>query len=83
MAVSPRESMRSRPDLKLFDVAGEIDIEVGVVVEVDDEDFVLRVGILDQRQRRGFHRLAFFPHAAAVIDHRGPWRPEDLRGGIL
>ena len=31
---------------QLFDVAGEFLIQKRVVVEIDDEDFVLRVGLL-------------------------------------
>src|ERR1035437_10638446 len=43
-------------------------VQEGRVVEVDDEDLVFGVGILDQRQRRGFHPGALVPHAAAVVD---------------
>ena len=55
-----------------LDVAGEglavRIVQESLVVEIDDEDLVVGVGILDQRQRRGFHLGALIPHAAAVVD---------------
>ncbi len=58
--------------LQLADIVGEILIlgivQVGRVVEVDDEDFIVAVGSFDQRERSGFYLLQFIAHAAAVID---------------
>ena len=45
-------------------------VEVILVVEIDDESFVLRIAGLDERQRRGIHLRALFAHAAAVVDHQ-------------
>ena len=60
--------------LQLADVVGEIlvlgIVQVGRVVEVDDEDLVVAVGSLHQRQRGGLHLLQLVAHAAAVIDHQ-------------
>jgi hypothetical protein len=45
-------------------------VDVRVVVEIDDEDFVVGIGVLHQRQGRGFHAGALGPHAAAVVDNQ-------------
>src|SRR5262249_36522352 len=54
------------------DVAGEIlaagVVEVGLVVEVDDERLVVRVGAFDERECGGFDFGALVFHAAAVVD---------------
>ena len=60
--------------LHFVDIAGEIlavrVVEIGIVVEIHDEDFVVGVGILHQREGRGFHAGALGPHAAAVVDNQ-------------
>ena len=45
-------------------------VQVRGVVEVDDEDLVVAVGILNQRQRGGFDLFELVAHAAAVVDHQ-------------
>ena len=58
--------------LHFVDVAGEIvvGVEIIVVVEIDDEGFVLRIAGFTKRQRGGVHLRALVAHAAAVVDHQ-------------
>ena len=51
------------------EVAGEIvlGVQIVVVVEIDDEAFVLRIGGLDERKRRRIHLRPLVPHAAAIV----------------
>ena len=68
-----------------LDVAGQGDIQIRVVIEIDDEHLVLRVGSSHQIERSALHSLPFFPHAAAVVDddaerNRNILAAEDLDG---
>ncbi len=44
-------------------------IEIVLVAEIDDEDFVLGVAGPDQIQRGLIHLLSFFAHGARIVDH--------------
>ncbi len=61
--------MRAKPLLHFVNVVGEGHIEKGIVIEIDDEYFVLRIGFAHHRQGRGFYACALGAHAAAVVDH--------------
>jgi hypothetical protein len=45
-------------------------VDIGVVVEIHDENFVVGIGVFHQRQGRGLHAAAFGPHAAAIVDNQ-------------
>ena len=74
MAVPPRASIRasavSSSAMSLVKSLSFGIVQVGGVVEVDDEDLVVAVGVLHQRQRRGLHLVQLVAHAAAVVDHQ-------------
>ncbi len=53
----------------LLDVVGELDVQVGLVVEIHHEHLVLRVGSAHQIERRLFHAAPLLAHTAAVVDH--------------
>ena len=59
-----------QPVAQLVDVGGELLIDEGLVGEVDDKGFVLRVGGLDQIERALVHRRALARHGAGVVDHQ-------------
>ena len=54
------------------DVVGEIvnRVQIEVVVEIDDEGFVLRIAGLYQGQSGGVHLGTLVSHAAAIVDHQ-------------
>ena len=83
MAVPPRESMRvSASSISLMSLVKSLplrQVQERLVVEIDDEDFVVGVGILHQRQRGGLHLGALVAHAAAVVDDQAHAKPERLR----
>jgi len=56
--------------LKFGNTAGEIfvEIEVVVVIEVDDERFILRIGGLNESECSGVDARTFVAHGAAVVD---------------
>jgi hypothetical protein len=58
--------------LKFGDAAGEIlvEIEIVVVVEINDEGFVLGIGGLDESQGSFIDARALVAHGAAVVDHQ-------------
>ena len=58
--------------LQFLRIVGEIaiEIEVVVVIEIHDKDFILRIAGLHESQRRGVHLGALLAHAAAVVDHQ-------------
>ena len=47
-----------------------IEVQIKIVVEVDDESFVLRVAGLHQRERRFVHPRPLVAHAPAIVDHQ-------------
>ena len=51
-------------------IAREVLVQVGFVVEVDDEHLVLRIGGLHEFQCRRVDLAAPFPHAAGIVDHQ-------------
>ena len=58
--------------LEFGDTAGEIlvEIEVVVVVEIDDEGFVVRIGSLDESQGGFIDAGTLVAHGAAIVDHQ-------------
>ena len=65
----PRASIFSRPCFQLVDVGGEILVEVVLVVEVDDEDFIVRIRRTHQIQGCGIHLLPLLAHGTGIVDH--------------
>ena len=53
---------------QLFEISSEVLINVRLVVEINDEDFVIRIAGFHQIQRRLIHRLAFVAHRSGVVD---------------
>jgi hypothetical protein len=58
--------------LEFGDTAGEIliEIEIVVVVEIDDEGFVVRIGSLDESQGGFIDAGTLVAHGAAIVDHQ-------------
>ena len=58
--------------LEFGDTAGEIlvEIEVIVVIEIDDEGFVVRIGSLDESQGGFINPGTLVAHRAAIVDHQ-------------
>src|SRR6266481_1378188 len=58
--------------LEFGDTAGEflVEIEVVVVVEIDDEGFVVRIGSLDESQGGFIDAGTLVAHRAAIVDHQ-------------
>src|SRR6516164_8678111 len=54
------------------DAAGKIFVEVKVeiIVEIDDEGFVLRIAVLDKGESGFVNARALVAHTAAVVDHQ-------------
>src|ERR1035438_6802868 len=55
--------------LQLLDIAGELLVEVELVVKVNDAHFIIGIGSAHQIHGGGVHFLAFFPHRSRVVDH--------------
>ena len=60
--------MCARPSRSFHDVGGKVLIDEGLIGEVDDEGFVLRVGGFDQIQSGDIHCCALVAHGAGVVD---------------
>ena len=58
--------------LEFGDTAGEIlvEIEVIVVIEIDDEGFVVRIGSLDESQGGFIDAGTLVAHGAAIVNHQ-------------
>ena len=58
--------------LEFGDTAGEIlvEIEVIVVVEIDDEGFVVRIGSLDESQGGFIDAGTLVAHGTTIVDHQ-------------
>src|SRR5258708_18354324 len=58
--------------LEFGDTAGEIlvEIEVVVVIEIDDEGFVVRIGSLDESQGGLVDAGTLVTHGAAIVNHQ-------------
>ena len=58
--------------LEFGDAAGEIlvEIEVIVVIEIDDEGFVVRIGSLNESQGGFIDAGTLVAHGAAIVDHQ-------------
>src|SRR6202035_1092440 len=53
----------------LLYVIGEFHVQVSFVIEIDDENFVVRVGGFYQIDGGDLHYLALLLHAAAIVDN--------------
>jgi hypothetical protein len=58
--------------LEFGDTAGEIlvEVEVVVVVEIDDERFVVRIGGLNESESGFVDARTLVAHGAAIVDHQ-------------
>ena len=66
----PIESTRRDAGLEHAGVARERHVDARLVVEVEDEHFVLRIGRAHERERRRLDLRPQRPHAAAVVDQQ-------------
>src|SRR5258708_32048019 len=57
--------------LQLANVGGEVLIKKLFVIEVDDDDFVLRIARTNQIEASLIHLFALLPHRAGVVDDDG------------